>query len=106
MSTKIAVVGDRDSIYPYRALGIELHPVDEPQHAKGVIDTILSEKVDAYLILLTEQVAKSLERELRILRGLPHVVFLVIPAGIESKGYAMEKIRSLIRQAIGRDILK
>ncbi|MEL5899251.1 V-type ATP synthase subunit F, partial [Clostridium sporogenes] len=53
---KIGVVGDKDSILAFKALGIDVYPVTEPDEARITINKMAAEKYA--IIFVTEQIAK------------------------------------------------
>jgi V/A-type H+-transporting ATPase subunit F len=56
---KIGVVGDKDSILAFKAIGIDVYPVVEAEEAQKTIDRMA---IDKYaVIFVTEQVAQNIE---------------------------------------------
>lgn len=52
---KIGVVGDKDSILAFKALGVDVYPVVSKEEARRTIDTLASENYG--IIFVTEPVA-------------------------------------------------
>ncbi|NLV89434.1 MAG: V-type ATP synthase subunit F, partial [Tissierellia bacterium] len=52
---KVAVVGDKDSILGFKALGVDVFPVVEKDEARRVVDTLARNKYG--IIFITEQTA-------------------------------------------------
>ena len=52
---KIGVVGDKDSILSFKALGIDVYPVVTKEEARSTIDEMASN--DYGIIFVTEQIA-------------------------------------------------
>ena len=52
---KIAVVGDKDSVLAFRALGVDVFTVFESDDARRVVDTIARDNYG--IIFITEQIA-------------------------------------------------
>ncbi len=73
---KIGVVGDKDSILAFKALGIDVYPVTEPDEARITINKMAAEKYA--IIFVTEQIAKDLEETIeRYNRELIPAVILI-----------------------------
>ncbi len=103
MSTSdIAVVGDKDSILCFRAIGVLTYPVSEPKEARSVIRRLMKEKVS--VIFVTERIAEGMMDLIDELarRPLPSVV--LIPDNQGSLGLGMERIRQTVTKAVGADI--
>ena len=49
MSHKIAVVGDKDSILPFKILGFNVFPCHEAQTARKIIDELAEDEVGIIL---------------------------------------------------------
>ena len=58
MSHKIAVVGDKDSILPFKILGFNVFPCHEAQTARKMIDELSEEEVG--IIYVTEAIASQI----------------------------------------------
>ena len=59
MFKKIGVVGDKDSVLAFKALGIDVFPVVESDEARKTIDRL---PINNYaVIFVTEQVAQNIE---------------------------------------------
>ena len=56
---KIGVVGDKDSILSFKALGIDVYPVITKEEARNTIDEMASNNYG--IIFVTEQVATMVE---------------------------------------------
>ena len=56
---KIGVVGDKDSILSFKALGIDVYPVVTKEEARSTIDEMASN--DYGIIFVTEQIATLIE---------------------------------------------
>ncbi len=73
---KIGVVGDKDSILAFKALGIDVYPVVGSEEGKRTIDKMAAEKYA--IIFVTEQIAKDLEETIeRYNRELIPAVILI-----------------------------
>ena len=100
---KIGVVGDKDSILAFKALGIDVYPVTEPDEARITINKMAAEKYA--IIFVTEQIAKDLEETIeRYNRELIPTVIL-IPSNQGSLNIGIERINDNVEKAVGVNIL-
>lgn len=100
---KIAVVGDKDSILGFKAVGVQTFPVTGPEQAEQVLRRLARERYG--VVFLTEPLAGPLQELLQELntRLLPSVV--LIPNNAGSTGFAMSQIKRNVEKAVGADIL-
>lgn len=100
---RIGVVGDKDSILAFKALGIDVYPVTEPDEARITINKMAAEKYA--IIFVTEQIAKNLEETIeRYNRELIPAVIL-IPSNQGSLNIGMQRINDNVEKAVGVNIL-
>ncbi|APQ77156.1 V-type ATP synthase subunit F [Clostridium botulinum] len=100
---KIGVVGDKDSILAFKALGIDVYPVVGSEEGKRTIDKMAAEKYA--IIFVTEQIAKDLEETIeRYNRELIPAVIL-IPGNQGSLNIGMQRINDNVEKAVGVNIL-
>lgn len=99
----IAVMGDRDSIYGFGALGLSTYPVSDEQSAKKTFKTLVGG--NTAIIYITEAIAALLEEEIEKVREnlLPAVI--LIPGLSGNTGQGIEAVKKSALQAIGSDIL-
>ena len=95
---KIGVVGDKDSILAFKALGVDVYPVVSKEEARKTIDTLANENYG--IIFVTEQVAALVEETVeRYNREL-----ILIPNNQGSSGIGIQKINDYVEKAIGSNI--
>lgn len=95
----VAVLGDRDSVIGYRALGMTVIDIDEPQDVISAIDELMADHYS--VIFLTETLAEKNQDELKKYRdrGLPSII--PIPSMKGSTGFGMRQISESVRRAVG-----
>ena len=103
MSDKMAVVGDKNSIFAFKAIGVEVFGADTEAEAKERIKYLAKENYK--VIFITEDLAEKTEDFLDRYRVQPYPAIIPIPRGGESTGYAMTSLRRDMEKAIGADIL-
>ena len=101
---KIAIIGDRDTVLGFMALGFSVHEANDAETAAKLLHTLV--KSGAYaVIFLTENLAVQLEEEMGQYKDLPLPAVVSIPGQGGSTGYGMNLIRSAVERAVGADIL-
>ncbi|MCB2292471.1 V-type ATP synthase subunit F [Clostridium algoriphilum] len=100
---KVGVVGDKDSILAFKALGIDVYPVIEIEEAKKVIDKMASDNYA--VIFVTEQVAQHLDETIARYNRQMIPAIILIPSNQGSLNIGMQKIRDNVEKAVGVNIL-
>ncbi len=100
---KMAVIGDKDSILGFKALGVATYPVRGEEETPRVLSRVARENYA--VICITENVAGQVLPQLEELNKklLPAILF--IPNNQGTLGLGMEQIRRNAEKAIGADIL-
>lgn len=100
---KIGVLGDRESVLGFQALGLEVFPVQDPGEARSLLHRLAREE---YAILyMTETLAAQLPEELARYRKALTPAVILIPGKEGSRGLGMNNIKAAVEQAVGADIL-
>ena len=86
---KVAVIGDKDSIYGFASIGVEIHPCDDTVEAVRDIRNMADNGYG--VIYITEQLASQIEAELDTFRERPQL--------------GMRNVSKSVEQAVGSDIL-
>lgn len=103
MYKKIGVVGDKDSVLAFKALGIDVFPVVGADEARIAVDKLA--KNDYAVIFVTEQVAQEIEETIeRYTKQLLPAVIL-IPSNQGTLNIGMKKISDSVEKAVGVNIL-
>lgn len=100
--SNVAVIGDRDSILCFRAVGVLTFPVSEPTEARAVVRRLLQEEVSA--IFITEKIAEGIMDLIDELARVSLPSIVLIPNNQGSLGVGMERIRQTVTKAVGADI--
>lgn len=101
---KIAAIGDRDSIYGFASIGLEIFPADDAKTAAQLLRKMSEEKYA--VVFITEALASLLENELNRYREQPIPAIILIPGVSGNTGQGMRSISRSVEQAVGSDILK
>jgi len=101
---KIGIIGDRDSVLGFMALGFSVHEADDAEAAADVLAELVRSGEYAAIFLI-EDYAVLLEEETAKYKNLPLPAITVIPGRNGSSGYGMANIKSAVERAVGADIL-
>ncbi len=100
---KIAVLGDRDSIYGFAALGLEVFPVAGPEEGARALRNLCEQEYA--VVYITEALSAQLGPELERCREnlLPAVI--PIPGVHSNTGMGIQMVKRSVEQAVGSDII-
>ena len=102
MHKKIAMMGGKNSILPFKGLGIDIFPVSDLDEAAQQLE----EMAEAYgVIFLTERLIEQLEPIVRRYEEVPTPAIIPIPSSTGSLGIGMARIQQNVEKAVGMNIL-
>jgi len=100
---KIAVIGDKDSILGFKAIGFDIYPAGSREEKANLISSLVD---DGYaLIYITEDAAKDILDEISRYRNSYLPAIILIPGSAGSLGIGKRLVRESIEKAVGADIL-
>jgi len=102
MYKKIGMLGGKDSILPFKGLGIDVYPTSDLEEAKQQIKAMAD---DYGVIFITERVAEQLEDTIAQYDSKPTPAIIPIPSSTGSLGIGMDRIQQNVEKAIGMNIL-
>ncbi len=100
---KIGVVGDKDSVLAFKALGIDVYPVNDVEEARKTVDTMAARKYG--VIFITEQVAQDLEETIERYNREMLPAIILIPSNQGTLNIGMKRISDNVEKAVGVNIL-
>lgn len=101
--SKVAVMGDYDSIYGFSALGLDIYPVKEKDEGKKLLKKLtLGEYA---IIYVTESLAKEIREEIDKHKASISPAIIPIPGISGNTGEGVAQVKSFVEQAVGSDIL-
>ena len=100
---KIAVLGGRDSVLGFRALGLEAFPAENADQARPILHRLAREGYA--VVYLTEQLAAGMEEEVAHYKDAPAPAVILIPGREGTLGIGMANIKTAVERAVGADIL-
>ncbi|HZH93712.1 MAG TPA: V-type ATP synthase subunit F [Tissierellaceae bacterium] len=100
---KVGVVGDKDSVLAFKALGVDVFTVVDEEEARKTVDTMARSNYG--VIFITEQVASLIpdtvdryDKEI-----IPAVI--LIPSNQGTLNIGMDRINENVEKAVGSNIL-
>ncbi|MCR3956228.1 MAG: V-type ATP synthase subunit F [Gudongella sp.] len=100
---KVGVIGDKDSVLAFKALGVDVFTVWEEEEARKTVDTMARSNYG--VIFITEQIANLIpdtvdryDKEI-----IPAVI--LIPSNQGTLNIGMDRINENVEKAVGSNIL-
>lgn len=103
MTHKIGVVGDKDSILPFKMLGFDVRFATEANEARRSVDGLAKEGYG--IIYLTEQLAELIPDTIRRYDALVKPAVILIPNHSGSRGIGKKRVQENVEKAVGQNIL-
>lgn len=100
---KVAVLGDRESVLGFKALGFDAVPAETTEDARNHLHRLA--KDNYAVIYITEQLAEKLEEDISEYKDFVHPAIILIPGKDGSLGIGMRGVHSAVERAVGADIL-
>ena len=113
---RIAIVGPKDAILGFKALGLKTHDANSTEEAVKLLYTLKSkeftnaagEKKRTYaIIFITEELATGISKDDYAKlseEALPAII--PVPGTKGTTGYGIKRIGKMVEQAVGSDIFK
>ena len=100
---KMAIIGDKDSVLAFKAFDVDIYASSTIEEARESWQKIAK---DSYgIVLITEPYYMQMQDLLEKVAAEPIPTILSIPSTTGSKGYAVQRIRTIVQKAIGTDLL-
>lgn len=100
---KVAVLGNRDSIYGFAAIGLDTYPVEDAEEATKLLKELADSQYA--VIYITESLQSVLESEIDnyVSKRLPAII--PIPGVSGNTGMGMRNVKKSVERAVGSDII-
>ena len=95
---KICVLGDRDSVLGFRAIGLETHFADTPEEGAAKLKALAPE---AAILYITETLAKGLTTEISAYQDQLSPAIILIPGKEGSLGLGQTQMDAAAERAVG-----
>ena len=100
---KIGVLGDRDSIYGFATLGLEVWPVATPEEGERALKEMAG--TGYAVIYITESLYEQIQEAVEAEREHPLPAVIPIPGVSGNTRRGMADVKRLVEQAVGSDII-
>ena len=100
---KIAVMGDRESVLGFKALGLETVIPESVDDARSSLKEMARQ--DYAIVYITESCAEEMSDEVKKYSDSVKPAIILIPGREGSKGTAMAALKDYVERAVGADII-
>ncbi len=100
---RIAAIGDRDSVYGFGVLGIDVIAVEHGDDALRQFKKISNGEYA--VIYITESLAAELEDEIEKFAERPLPAIIPIPGVKNNNGIGIANVKKAVEKAVGSDII-
>lgn len=100
---RVAVIGDKDSVLAFKALGVEVYTVIDGNEASEKIKDLAKEEVG--VIFITEKLAQEIPSTIDKYRDQMTPAIILIPGNTGSMGIGLADINKSVEKAVGANIL-
>ncbi len=100
---KVAVVGDRDSVLGFRALGVKVFTALEATETRRIVDKLAKDNYG--IIFITEQLAQLIPETIERYNNEITPAVILIPSNQGSLNIGLDRINKNVEKAVGSNIL-
>ena len=101
--SRIAVVGDKESVYGFAALGMDAY-YTVPHEDNTHMFKKLCQSQSYGIIYITEAAAAALSKEIERYKDQPSPAIILIPGVSGNTGEGLAAVKSSVEKAVGSDI--
>lgn len=101
---KVAVMGDKDSIYGFASLGMSIFHAEDVEEAENILKNLAA--ADFGIIYITEFLAAQISKEIDKYRFESKPAIILIPGINGNTGAGMADVNKSVEKAVGSNILK
>ena len=99
----IGVIGPRDAVIGFKAVGIAVYPAETGLEASRLINRLGRENYS--VLFVTEELYLAASEAVKSFKDDPFPAIIPIPGSQGSLGIGLEGVRDNIRKAVGADLL-
>ncbi len=100
---KIGVIGDKDSVLGFKAVGLDVFPCGRSEEAKKVLHRLAAGEYA--IIYVTEDLAAQMPAEIDRYKDAKLPAIIPLPGRGGASGAGMDNVRKAVERAVGADIL-
>lgn len=101
---KIAIIGERDSVLGFMAIGFSVHEAPDAATAATILHRLAKDGTYA-IIFIVENFARDMAEDMARYKDDPLPAVISIPGRAGSDGSGMAALKSAVERAVGADIL-
>ncbi len=102
---RIAVMGGRETVMGFKALGLDVFPISGDEEALSTFKKLTKENESYAVIYVEETLFKALSAEIDRIKDSPTPAVILIPGRDGSLGLGQSALQSAAVRAVGSDIL-
>jgi len=102
---KIAVLGGRETVMGFKALGLDVFPVSGDEEAKAVFHKLTGEDAEYAIIYVEENLAAGLSDDIDKFKDSPTPAVILIPGRDGPLGLGQSALQAAVERAVGSNIL-
>ena len=102
MSGKIAILGKGESVYAFKAAGVDAFVAESVEKSREKLRLLAK---DYAVIFITDDLAKKMDGLIERMNESAYPVIVPLPGENGSNGYAEGKLKERMERALGVDIL-
>ena len=105
---KIAVIGSRQTVIGFKALGLDVFPAATGEQARKQLKELTRpEQPDEYAIIyIEENLAAEIQSDIDKFKDSPSPAVILIPGRDGTLGLGQTALHAAVERAVGSDILK
>ena len=102
---KIAVIGGKDTVIGFKAVGLEACPAVNAQEALLALRELTKEGSEYAIIYIEEKLAQEISHEINKFKDSPTPAIILIPGREGSLGLGQSALKEAVERAVGTNIL-
>ena len=102
---KIGVIGGRETVMGFKALGLETFPAANVSEASQILRQVTRESDEYAILYIEETLAAQLSAEIDKFKDSPTPAIILIPGREGSIGLGQSALKAAVERAVGTNIL-
>ncbi|MBQ9663333.1 MAG: V-type ATP synthase subunit F [Oscillospiraceae bacterium] len=102
---KIAVIGGKDTVIGFKAVGLEACPAVNAAEALQALRELTKEGSEYAIIYIEEKLAQEISHEIDKFKDSPTPAIILIPGREGSLGLGKSALKAAVERAVGTNIL-
>lgn len=103
MTYKIGVIGDRDSVMPFKLFGFEVVYAASSKQVRETIESMAKNNLG--VIFITEDASELVAETIERYKSEVTPAIILIPSHNGTKGIGLKEIQDNVERAVGQNIL-